>query len=803
PIAATYVVDGIENSASASGTVPAGFLQQIPESTCVPGSVQGSLTVLVVVDLLYIYLPHVNPFIVHIESTVLGWDENPVSVLVATSEGLPFTMGDDPATTQNGASPGSTPAAGNGASESPRPGKLVPIESQSGRSQSGGSQSEGSPSGESPSGGSQSSSGQSGSGSSNSNPATPPRETVGTIGTNPVVLGPSSVVIVGSQTVQPGAPGVTIGGSSVSVAPSATAIVVNGHTSALPVVANPGSPIQTIGTIGGTPIVVGPSSVVVGTVGSNPIIVGPASAVVVGTQTLVPGGGVVIVNGSPVSLVPSGNALVIGSTAANGAIIGTQTTSLPHVIFPAGSAQAQAGAAPPVLTIGSSTLTANAATQFFIAPGQTLTPGGTATVGGQVVSLDASAAFIVVGGSTQILPTSPPALATSRPEIVVDGTTITALPNINNAANGDRGPTFVISGQTLIPDHAINVAGTVISLPLSGSFAVINGVTSTFANAASSLTAAGAVITPLPNPGPSFSIDGQLLTPGGVITDSGTTISLAPGGTALIVNGVTTPLAPGQSAPLTIGSHTYTALPSSGPSFIIDGQILTPGGAITVSGTTISLAPGATALIVNGVTTPLALSATLTIGPHTYTALPNRPGFLIDGQTLTPGGLITVSGTTISLSPGATAIVVNGVTTLLTPQAQPTLTHPPLLTVGSHTYTALPGAGTAFVIDGQTLTPGGTIVVNGTTIVLSPGATQLVYGSAGKSTTEALFPATTTTASARQTDDGEWPASAGATQRVGQAQPTASKPGSAWSTNTSWMLGMSALSFWGGMWCVF
>ncbi|KAL5374014.1 hypothetical protein DPSP01_012248 [Paraphaeosphaeria sporulosa] len=701
PTAFTYAIEGIENSASASGTLPADFLQQIPQSTCVPGTIQGSVTVLVVVDMLYIYLPHVNPFIVHIESTVLGWGDDVSILAAATSTGQPFTMGGKVAPIPTSASPGSTPAAGSRPSESSSPGG-----SQSGGSQSGGS--------------------QSGGGSSNSSPATPPRVTVGTIGRNPVIVGPSSVVIVGSQTVQPGAPAVTIDGSSISVAPSATAIVVNGHPSSLPIVANPGSPTQTIGTIGGNPVVVGPSSVVVGTVGGNPIIIGPSSIVVVGTQTLQPGGSVVIVNGSPVSLVPSGNALVVGSTAANGAVVGTQTTSLPNVIFPAGSPQAQVGAAPPLLTIGSSTLTANAATQFFIAPGQTLTPGGTATVGGQLVSLDSAAGFVVVGGSTQVLPTPPPSFATSRPEIVVDGTTITALPGNNaehNQGNTALGPTFVVGDQTLVPGEAINVAGTIISLPLSGSFAVINGATSSFANGALPLTVAGAAITPLPSAGPSFTIDGQLLTPGGRITVSGTAISLAPGGTAFVVNGAITTLAPSATL-LTIGGNTYTALPSAGPAFVIAGQTLTPGGTITVAGITISLAPGASALVVNGVTT--------------------------------------------LLSPGSRA----------NPEA--VITNPPLLTIGTHTYTARPGSGTEFVIGGQTLTPGGVVIVDGTTISLSPGATQLVYGSDGKSTTEALFPATTTQGASRTGGDGaSWPASAGATQRIGQAAPTASAHGSA------------------------
>jgi hypothetical protein len=74
----------------------------------------------------------------------------------------------------------------------------------------------------------------------------------------------------------------------------------------------------------------------------------------------------------------------------------------------------------------------------------------------------------------------------------------------------------------------------------------------------------------------------------------------------------------------------------------------------------------------------------------------------------------------------------------------PIITNPPLLTIGSQTYTALSGSGTTFIIGVQTLMPGGVVTFDGTTIVLKPGATELVYGSAGRSTTSVLFPATAT-----------------------------------------------------------
>ncbi|KAH7082691.1 hypothetical protein BKA63DRAFT_583728 [Paraphoma chrysanthemicola] len=457
-----YWLKGIDQQVAATGTVPEEFLQDIPQLNCDAGQLQATVTVLIVVDLFYENWPDLDPFIIHFESTVLGFDDPPVVVNNADSTAVPFTMGDWDFGTPP--SPTSVKPAVR-----PDPVPTTPA-ANSNRNQDLGD-------------------------------AQTTQVTVGNIGTIPVVIGPSSVVVVGTQTLQPGGPAVIVGGVT------------------------------------------------------------------------------------PVSLVPSATAIVIG---------GTNTVLLPPVLSPA----QQPARPPPVITIGSSTLTPNAATQFFIAPGQTLTPGGTATVDGTVVSLAPSASFIVVGGSTQILPVPAPAVgpvATSPPQIVVGGTTVVALPpgesNNNNQNNGQSnpasGPTFVVGGQTLSPGgQAITVSGSTLSLVPGGSSVVINGVTSAVANPPivvppPAITIGNDVFTPASGSGSTFVIADQTLTPGGQVTVSGTVISLAPSASFVVVNGVTStfanPAAQITNAPvLTIGNGIFRPLPGTGTSYLVGSSTLTP-----------------------------------------------------------------------------------------------------------------------------------------------------------------------------------------------------------------------------------
>lgn len=269
----------------------------------------------------------------------------------------------------------------------------------------------------------------------------------------------------------------------------------------------------------------------------------------------------------------------------------------------------------PLLTIGTNTYTANAATQYNLGQNAVLTPGGTAVIAGTTVSLASAATAVVVNGQTQSL--SSPA--------------ITAAP-------------------------LVTVGGTVYH----------------------------------PNAGSTYDIGGSLLSPGQAITVSGTTISLAQGGTAIVVNGVTTTLG-GAGAGSSHGSYpTITAPPilmvngqpiagNAGTSYVISGQTLSPGGAITITGPmgvetiSLNLAGNELLSVISGMTMTSSIGSgaaataapVLTIGGQTFSAVgtgPQGPTYLINGQTLTEGEIetVTISGHTfvISLSPQATVLMI-------------------------------------------------------------------------------------------------------------------------------------------------
>lgn len=216
-----------------------------------------------------------------------------------------------------------------------------------------------------------------------------------------------------------------------------------------------------------------------------------------------------------------------------------------------------------------------------------------------------------------------------------------------------------------------------------------------------------------------ISVSGNGMTVGGIFINHGTTLSMVPSASKLSIGSFP------EFPPLTIKSHIYVA--NSIGQFIIHGHNLTAGGTIVDSGTTISLAPSATALVIGRITSLLSSSnpllLPLTIRSHTYTV--NSIGqFIIHGHTLTAGGTIFDSGTTISLAPSATALVIGSINELLSPSI-------PLLplTVGSHTYTA--NSAGVYIIDGHTLRAGGVITDDaGTHISLALiSASAVVIGS--------------------------------------------------------------------------
>lgn len=356
-----------------------------------------------------------------------------------------------------------------------------------------------------------------------------------------------SQFVIDRQTLQPGGPEITVSGMPISLAASATHVVIAGNTVKL---AKSPSPLFTL-----------PGSIVTADSESHYLI---------GGQTLIPGSSIYI-SGTLISLALSASEVVIGSSTIQ--LLAPSSLSLP------------------ILTVGDRKISANSASQYII-DGQTLAAGSPAiTVSGTPISLSPSASNVVIGGNTVSFFTAP---STSH-AFIFGGKTI-----FSNSASE-----YVIGSQTIIPGApAVTISDTPISLASSASNIVIGGITIALIGSNTPLpplTIDGTTI--IPNSASQYLIGSQTLIPGAsAITISGTRISLAPSASALIVGSKTIPLTFGATPttilPLvTIGNSVIT--PNAASQYIIAGQTLVPGGpVITVSGTRISLAPQASDVIV-------------------------------------------------------------------------------------------------------------------------------------------------------------------------------------------------------------
>ena len=500
----------------------------------------------------------------------------------------------------------------------------------------------------------------------------------------------------GIGNIRPGGEPVTTNNVVYSLAPSATAIISNGNVVAL------------------TPISESDDSVgqnAVLTFAGSTYSLDSSSNIVIAGQTLKAGSEAITVSNTRVSLAPGASIAVIGSS----------TQSLK-------SGPARTGA--PVITYGGSTYTAPSS--VFSIGSQKLTPGGLITVSGTPISLASDASVAVIGSSIQNLRY---AIDTTVPlghdrVLTFAGSTVTA----------DSSSAFVIAGETLTPGGEVTVSGTPISLAPGASIAVVGSSTqhlgiATPTGQAPIITFAGSTYTA--DRTSVFTIDDQTLSPGGIITVSGTPISLGSTASIAVIGSSTqqlgTPNPTGQGRLLTFAGSTFTADRSS--VFTIAGQTLSPGGVITVSGTPISLGPSATIVVIGSSTEILAsmkgtgTTKLMTYGGSTYTA-DAASDFIIAGQTLTPGGIITISGTPISLDSSATIAIIGSSTETLAVKGTSTVE---MITFGGLTYTA--DAASDFIIAGQTLIPGGVITVSGTPILYASSGSDVVVGG----TTESLM----------------------------------------------------------------
>ncbi|KAI6851540.1 hypothetical protein KC332_g4308 [Hortaea werneckii] len=710
----------------------------------------------------------------------------------------------------DGASGSSQGSSGSGSSGS---GSNSGSDSQGASGSSGGSSSpDGSAQGQSGSSGSQAGSGsgsssESGSSSGSSNGQAPFAAPILSFGDSTITAGPTPAVVFGGQTAFPGGDAIVQDGHTISLVQRGNALVVDGSTVS---VAAGSLASSTVLDVNGVSVTASPEQVF------N-----------VDGQRLAAGGSAITVDGTTVSVASDGSAAVI-----NGQTRSLQMTTMGASGSNPGNQQAQGAAANiPLITVGSQTFTANAATQFSLASGATLTPGGVVTFDGTTVSLARDASQVVVNGQTTEL--NAPRL-TPAPMVTLDGTVYKANP----------GSTFDINGSILTPGGVITSDGTRISLAPGASAIVVDGETTSLQSGGSQTTPASneASITAAPvlpvdghrvqpqGQGATYVISGQTLTPGGAITytnDDGEveTLSLNSPANQLVsvIDGTTS----STNLPNPAAMSTITAPPvlnvngkgyaaNGGTSYVISGQTLTPGGAITITNSageaeTLSLNSAANELYtgIEGTTATSMIAGlgamstgapVLTIDGQTYTANSydsgSGPTYVISGQTLTRGGEITLSGSngegmeTVSLDSAGTAIEIisDGQTSTSTiPGAYEVMpTAAPILTINGETFTAM-NNGATYIISGKTLTPNEaeTVTISGRTFVVSlaPQASLLVIsaengnGQVTATSYETLFPVQMTGGVVTNTVDMNGGGNGGAVTRTSMS-PGASATGS-------------------------
>lgn len=342
-----------------------------------------------------------------------------------------------------------------------------------------------------------------------------------------------------------------------------------------------------------------------------------------------------------------------------------------------------------IITLGPQIYTVDSATHVVIGSTTLSAGGAAATVLGEVVSL--SAKGVIVGGEVHTF---------SAITYVIGPASSKTLPVKLYIADDKHVVAF--GSAILSPGEVATIAGEVISVGNNG--VVLGGETKAFSAfqtlgpfpkkvygpkihafiSAQPLETNGADASPL-------IVDGKTLSPAGVF--------------------VFTPVPNTQLPTIVVESRTLTV--NSAGLFIFNSPTLTPENLILASGRVIFLDPTAFPM-------PTAQTTTLpaiTFGSKIYTA-DSAGRYVINGQTLSAGSSITISGTIISAP--------------FDPTPTPAL---PTITIGSQTYTA--NSAGQYNIAGKTLTSGGGINVSGTPISLSPSATAIVIGSS----TVALAPA--------------------------------------------------------------
>jgi hypothetical protein len=213
----------------------------------------------------------------------------------------------------------------------------------------------------------------------------------------------------------------------------------------------------------------------------------------------------------------------------------------------------------------------------------------------------------------------------------------------------------------------------------------------------------------------SFSALGHVATPGAILTyPDGAIFSVDPASASgLVVIG---------SATLSIGRSTSIAGV---------GNVLVEAGGLVVNGKSTLFSTLSNVATAGG---GYYVVAGLTIAAHATSAISLAP----DATLWAGGPAVSLSGHVYSMGPSGAYVLADGTTRWPTPA----VTDAPAFILGGTTYAANQASG--FVIDGTTLSRGGAVVFDGTTVSLDPSGQYVVVGGITQSVAAPVATATTT-----------------------------------------------------------
>ncbi|KAK4554754.1 hypothetical protein LTR86_008256 [Recurvomyces mirabilis] len=326
-----------------------------------------------------------------------------------------------------------------------------------------------------------------------------------TLGGSIVTQDPPSNYLIGSQTLVPGGPAITAGGTVLALAPSASALVVDGHTTmiaqAAPAGESPSSVTKLV--MAGSTLAPGSSIVVQGT-----------------TYSLPSSGGGIYVNGVETLVwIPSdGSPLTLGSVVMTPKVVAVATE--------ASLAQ---------LTLGAHPLQYSQSGNAFVFGTQTLTPGAQITAKGQTLSLQSSGVVVVNGSITRTLTSQASSIITTGPNLL---------------SYSQSGNAVIIGTKTLSVGAQVTVSGETISLKQSGVIVVNGSITKTLAPETTPLP----TVLTLLDKTVAFTTSGSAVVVGGQVLDPGSTI---------VIDGVTLTLPTGSTRPMTVTGSAQATGPQS------------------------------------------------------------------------------------------------------------------------------------------------------------------------------------------------------------------------------------------------